>query len=114
MLRLPPRSTLLPYATLFRLGSGADLPIGDFCDISAGVLIWIHGTELRCVSLGSIPVNKAPVSVGDGTYLGSQSIILPGVEIGSCCIVGANSFVNTDIPDRSVMAGSPEIGRAHV
>ena len=88
-------------------GSGADLTIGDFCDISAGVQIWTHGTELRCVSLGSIPVNTGPVSVGDGTYVGSQSIILPGVEIGSCCIVGANSFVKTDIPDRSVMAGSP-------
>ena len=88
-------------------GSGAELTIGDFCDISAGAQIWTHGTELRCVSLGEIPASHGAVSVGTGTYIGSQSIVVPGVKIGSRCIVGANSFVNRDVPDRSVVVGSP-------
>ena len=88
-------------------GSGAELTIGDFCDISAGVQIWTHGTELRCVSLGEIPASHGAVSVGTGTYIGSQTIVLPGVGIGSRCIVGANSLVKMDVPDRSVVAGSP-------
>jgi len=88
-------------------GSGANLAIGDFCDISAGVQIWTHGTELRCVSLGAIPASSGAVNIGTGTYIGSQSIVLPGVSIGSRCIVGANSLVKMDVPDRFVVAGSP-------
>lgn len=88
-------------------GSGANLVVGDYCDISAGVQIWTHGTELRCVSLGEVPASSAAVNIGTGTYIGSQSIVLPGVGIGSRCIVGANSLVKMDVPDRSVVAGSP-------
>jgi acetyltransferase-like isoleucine patch superfamily enzyme len=66
-----------------------------------------HGTELRCVSLGEIPASSGAVNIGIGTYIGSQSIVLPGVGIGSRCIVGANSLVKMDVPDRSVVAGSP-------
>ena len=94
-------------------GSGADLTIGAGCDISAGVHIYTHDTALRCVSMGEAPARGAPVRIGDWTYIGSQSIVVAGVEIGSRCVVGANSFVNADVPDRTVVTGSPAqpIGR---
>lgn len=90
-------------------GSGGDLTIGEFCDISAGVHIFTHDTALRCVSMGTAPVEKSPVSVGNGTYIGSQSLVVAGVNIGSQCIVGANSFVRNDVPDRTIVAGSPAV-----
>ena len=30
-----------------------------------------------------------------------------GVRIGSHCVIGAHSFVNKDIPDNSIVAGTP-------
>jgi len=94
-------------------GSGAPLTIGSHCNISAGVQIYTHDSSMRCVSLGALDLVAGAVSLGDGTYIGSQSIVSPNVNIGSRCIIGANSFVNADVPDRTVVAGSPArpIGR---
>ncbi|MDG2426896.1 MAG: acyltransferase [Acidimicrobiales bacterium] len=88
-------------------GSGAHLVIGNLCDISAGVHIYTHDTARRCVSLGAAPILTAPVTIGDGTYIGSQAVVHPGVTIGSQCVIGANSFVNADVPDRTIVVGSP-------
>lgn len=47
------------------------------------------------------------VSIGDNVFVGAESVILPGVTIGSNVVIGANSTVTHDIPDNSVVAGSP-------
>ncbi len=48
-----------------------------------------------------------PVRIGSGTWIGINSVILPGVTIGKNCVIGAGSVVNTSIPDFSVAVGSP-------
>jgi len=94
-------------------GSGASLVIGDHCDISVGVHVYTHDTALRCVSFGALPTEVGPVTIGPGTYIGSQAVILAGTVIGSRCVIGANSFVNRDVHDRTIVVGSPAraIGR---
>lgn len=87
-------------------GSGGGLTIGANCSVSAGVHIYTHDTVLWAISGGSAPFRKAAVSIGDCCYIGSQSVIAAGVAIGNQCVIGANSFVNDDVPDRSVVAGS--------
>ena len=47
------------------------------------------------------------VSIGDNVFVGAESVILPGVTIGSNVVIEANSTVTHDIPDNSVVAGSP-------
>lgn len=49
----------------------------------------------------------ADVIIGEGSWLGQNSIILPGVRIGKNCVIGANSVVNKSIGDFSVAAGIP-------
>ncbi len=90
-------------------GSGADLAIGNYCDVSAGVHISTHDTALRCVSMGQAGTQQSPVNIGGGIYIASQSVVTAGTIIGSRCIVGANSFVDADVPDRTIMAGSPAV-----
>ena len=51
--------------------------------------------------------NIRPTSIGDETWLGQNVCILPGVQIGKHCVIGANSTVTTDIDDYSVAVGSP-------
>ncbi len=47
------------------------------------------------------------VEIGEGTFIGMHCIILPGVRIGSFCMVGAGSVVSHDIPSCTVAVGSP-------
>jgi acetyltransferase-like isoleucine patch superfamily enzyme len=47
------------------------------------------------------------VEIGEGSFIGIGSTILPNVRIGRQCVIGANSLVTRSIPDYSVAAGSP-------
>lgn len=49
----------------------------------------------------------APVTIGRHTWLGQNSVVLPGVTIGAHCVIGANSVVRDSIPAFSVAVGSP-------
>ena len=46
------------------------------------------------------------VQIGEGTWIGMDAKIV-GASIGVNCVVAANSFVNRDVPDYTVVAGSP-------
>lgn len=54
-----------------------------------------------------IVMNGNMVSIGDGSYIGINSVIVGDVHIGKHCIVGANSVVTNNIPDYCVAVGSP-------
>lgn len=88
-------------------GTGGGLEIGAFCSVSAGVQVYTHDTVLWALSGGVLPKAYAAVKIGDCVYIGSQSIIAAGVTVGSRCVVAANSFVNADVPERTIVGGSP-------
>ena len=48
-------------------------------------------------------------TVGDGTLIGIQAIILNGAKIGKNCLVGAGALVTEgkEFPDNSLIIGSP-------
>ncbi|HYC29464.1 MAG TPA: acyltransferase [Chitinophagaceae bacterium] len=87
-------------------GSGG-LSIGNNCTISAGVHVYTHDNVGQTVTGGKMPIERVAVAIGDRTYIAPNVIISKGITIGSCCIIGANSFVNRSIPDNSVAAGTP-------
>ena len=91
------------------LDDRADLDIGAFVMVSAGVTIETHTHPFADFSL---PIAYAgrdgrPVSVGDNTVLGYNTVVMAGVQIGYRCIVGANSVVTKDVPDYTVVGGVP-------
>lgn len=45
--------------------------------------------------------------VGQNCFIGGRSLILPGVEIGDQCVVGAGSVVTKSVPPRTLVAGNP-------
>lgn len=97
-------------------GSGGGLTIGAFCSISSGVHIYTHDTVMWALSGGTAPHRTAPVSIADCCYIGPQSVIAAGTGIGPQSVVAANSFVNRDVPARTIVGGSPArpIGRVVV
>jgi acetyltransferase-like isoleucine patch superfamily enzyme len=54
-----------------------------------------------------IDPNPSPVEIGEGTFIGYGSVILPNVRIGRNCVIGTNSTVIRDIPDYCVVSGNP-------
>jgi acetyltransferase-like isoleucine patch superfamily enzyme len=50
---------------------------------------------------------KGPTRLGSNVWLGANVVVTSGVTIGDRCVVGANSVVTTDLPDRSIAAGVP-------
>ena len=51
--------------------------------------------------------HSSPISIGDNVWVGMNSVILPGVNIGSNTIIGAGSVVTKDIPSGVVACGNP-------
>lgn len=88
-------------------GSGFLLKIGNNCSISSGVQIYTHDTVLWALSGGKIDKVTKNVTVGNNVYIGSSSVVLAGVEIGSESVIGANSLVNKHVPTRTIVGGSP-------
>jgi acetyltransferase-like isoleucine patch superfamily enzyme len=51
-----------------------------------------------------------PIIIGDNVWLGADVIILPEVEIGDNCIVGAGSVVTKSFKKKNlIIAGNPAI-----
>lgn len=87
-------------------GSGG-LKIGANCSISAGVQIYTHNTVEKAISGGKAKPTYSPVKIGKNCYIGPNTVISLGVTIGKGSIVGANSFVNQDIPSGVKAWGTP-------
>ena len=83
--------------------------IGD--DVFTGHNVYItdqnHGYEDITKPIGAQTMPEKPVSIGNGSWIGHGSIILPGVSIGEHVTVAGGSVVTKDVPDRSVVAGNP-------
>jgi acetyltransferase-like isoleucine patch superfamily enzyme len=47
------------------------------------------------------------IRVGERSFIGCKSIIMPGVTIGKRCVIGAGSLVTKDVPDGMVACGVP-------
>jgi acetyltransferase-like isoleucine patch superfamily enzyme len=51
--------------------------------------------------------DAAAITIGEGSWLGQNVVIMPGVTIGRRCIIGSNSVVTTSLPAGSVAVGAP-------
>jgi acetyltransferase-like isoleucine patch superfamily enzyme len=50
---------------------------------------------------------KTETRIGKNCFIGARSVILPGITIGDCCVVGSGSIVTKDVPANSAVAGNP-------
>jgi len=87
-------------------GTGG-LEIGDHCSISAGVQIYSHDSVKWAVTSGKASYEYGPVKIGDSCYIGPNTVISKGVTIGDGSIVGAQSLILSDVPSGSKVSGCP-------
>jgi acetyltransferase-like isoleucine patch superfamily enzyme len=66
-----------------------------------------HGFDDLTIPIGKQSMPEEPVRIGAGSWVGTNSVILPGVNVGKHVAIGAGSIVTSDLPDNSVAVGSP-------
>lgn len=85
------------------------IEIGD--DVWTGHNVHItdmnHGYENLDEPISRQNMAEMPVRIGSGSWLGHNTVVLPGVTIGKHVVVGAGSIVTRDLPDFSVAVGAP-------
>mgnify|MGYP002555963393 FL=1 len=85
----------------------ARVKIGRNVMIAPNVSIYTAGHPLHPDSRNSGYEYGIPITIGDNVWIGGNSVILPGVTIGSNVVIRAGSVVTKDIPDNRVAAGNP-------
>lgn len=85
------------------------ISIGDKVTITSGVKLLTHdgSTWLISNSNGRRYQRYGKICIGNNVFIGVNSIVLPGVEIGNEVIVAAGSVVTSDVPPNSVVGGNP-------
>ena len=79
--------------------------------IGDGVLIG-HRVVLATINHGLLPEERqcncpAPIVIGKNVWIGSGSIVLPGITIGENAVVAAGAVVTRDVEPGTVVAGVP-------
>jgi maltose O-acetyltransferase len=90
-----------------KLELGEKLTVGNFVSFGHEVMILTSTHEIGEQDHRLGPVVTRPVTIEDGSWLGSRSLILPGVTIGAGAIVAAGAVVTKDVPSNTVVAGIP-------
>lgn len=85
----------------------AKVRIGDNCQMAPNVAIYTAGHPVHPACRNTAYEYGIEVTIGDNVWLGGNTVILPGVHIGSNTVIGAGSVVTKDIPDWVIAAGNP-------
>lgn len=85
----------------------AKVIIGDNCQLAPNVAIYTAGHPVHPDTRNTAYEYGIEVTIGDNVWIGGNTVICPGVHIGSNTVIGAGSVVTKDIPDWCVAAGNP-------
>ena len=90
-----------------------DVVIGNNVSIAPNVVLVTHSSPNNSEQLQGVPyvaeklIRHARITIQDDVWLGAGAVILPGVTIGRCAIIGAGSVVVANVPSMCVVAGVP-------
>lgn len=92
------------------LGDSVDIGAFTYINAEKGVLIddFVQiGSHCSLYSVSTIDNKEGKIILKRNCRIGTHSVIMPGVTIGKNAIIGAFSFVNTDIPENTLAYGIP-------
>jgi acetyltransferase-like isoleucine patch superfamily enzyme len=93
------------------LDAGGGLEIGEHTGIGVSAMIFTHTSWLNNMTLqnasGTDLIERKPVTIGKGCFIGANSVIMPGVTIGDFATVQPLALVIQDVPARCMVSGNP-------
>ena len=87
-----------------------NVTIGNNVMMGPDVVILTKRHEFKQIDIPMIEQGHAPempVTIGDDVWIGTRSIVLPGVSIGTGAIIGAGAVVTKDVPQYAISCGNP-------
>lgn len=101
---------LVRHRENFKLGKNTQIGAFSVIDAMEGVEIEDDvkiGFGVIILSYSSIGNKKGRVILKKNCCVGSNATIMPGITIGENSVVGANSFVDKQVPDGEMWLGIP-------
>lgn len=89
------------------LDASDQIRIGDDVAIAQRVLVLTQTHQVGRPDRRAGTLDTAPVTIGDGCWIGAGAVVLPGVTIGAGSIVAAGAVVNRDVAPNTLVAGVP-------
>ena len=86
------------------------IEIGNHVTLAEGVSFINHGGDAlvtKRIEKYKDGRNFGRIKIGNNTFIGKGTILMPGISIGNNCIIGSLSVVSSSVPDNSVYAGTP-------
>lgn len=83
--------------------------IGSHVNLAQGITVTAlnHNFDDSDKRIDEQGVSTSQVVIGDDVWIGANAVVLPGVTIGTHCIVAAGAVVTKDVPSHSLVAGVP-------
>lgn len=97
--------TFVNYECWFDLG--ADIVIGNKCNIAMNVTFMNSDHDVADSERRAGMYHPKPIIVGDGCWIGANSLIMPGVTIGNGVVIAAGSVVTKDCESDCLYGGVP-------
>ena len=99
------RGTTINYRCFF--DSWAPIVIGRDCAVGMEVLFCTSTHRMGPSSKRAGPPTGAPITLGNGCWIGGRAVILPGVSIGDGCVIAAGAVVVRDCEPHGLFGGVP-------
>jgi len=93
-------------ASFVHIWGGGGVTIGDRVMIGAHTSITSLTHDYTQVEMYKTLIPK-PVTIGNDVWIGSNCVIMPGINISNGAVIGAGSVVTNDVPERAIVAGVP-------
>ena len=94
------------YANLIRLGNNVHLA-SNVSFLTHDVSCFVLNNLPEISKVGGVQERIGCIEIGDNVFVGSGVHILYDTKIGNNVIIGTCSVVTKDIPDNSVVVGTP-------
>ena len=102
------------HGTYINAGTGfyghGRVTLGEHCAVgNEAHFATHHHVPLPLSRAGKLVVHN--ITVGDGVWIGSRAMLLPGVTVGDRCIIAAGAVVTSDCAADGLYAGVPATRR---
>lgn len=84
-----------------------DIIIGNNVSVAMETIFVTSTHEIGAANKRAGNAIQKSIVVGDGTWIGARSLILPGVSIGEGCIIQAGSVVSKNCKPNCIYGGNP-------
>lgn len=102
-------------------GDDTTFSIGKYCSIAANVILvlggehrtdWVTTYPFSAIDptfagIEGHPASKGDIRIGNDVWIGRDSMIMSGVEIGDGAVIAARSLVTKDVPAYTIVGGHP-------